>query len=240
MVPLGVNVDHVATIRQARGTRYPDPLEAVFAAVRGGADQITVHLREDRRHIQDDDLKRMKSALDLPLNLEMAASPSIIAIACRCKPQTATLVPERRAELTTEGGLDVASQFSSSRTVVKTLKEAGIAVSMFINPDRAQIEASREVGADAVEFHTGRFCDARNESEAVRELARLSEAVLFCRETTLRICAGHGINYENAERIKAALPDVVEYNIGHAIVARALFVGMEEAVKEMKKLLEGS
>ncbi|MFH0799747.1 MAG: pyridoxine 5'-phosphate synthase [Pseudomonadota bacterium] len=238
MILLGVNVDHVATIRQARGTTYPDAIEAARAAVRGGADQITIHLREDRRHIQDRDLERMLAEIEKPLNLEMAAAEEIVDIACRMRPATATLVPERRHELTTEDGLDVLSGINALRPVVARLLDAGIAVSMFIDPEREQIEASMELGARAVELHTGAFCDASGDERAARELERLKIASRFGAKSGIKLCAGHGINYSNAARIAGALPDVVEYNIGHSIIARSIFVGMEKAVAEMKELLE--
>lgn len=240
MIKLGVNVDHVATIRQARGTTYPDPLEAALLAVCGGADQITIHLREDRRHIQDSDLKKMRESLSVPLNLEMAASEDIIAIACKIGPHTATLVPEKRQELTTEGGLDLASNAAFLSDAVARLSGSGIEVSMFIDPEIQQIEAAARLGAHAVEFHTGRFCgafDGGDETAASQEMERLKGAVKFASGTAMRICAGHGINYANAVDIARALPQVVEYNIGHAIVARAIFVGMENAVREMKDML---
>lgn len=235
---LGVNVDHVATIRQARGTSYPDPFEAALAAIRGGADQITIHLREDRRHIQDADLERMRRELSVPLNLEMAAAEEIVAIVCRVRPRTATLVPERRAELTTEGGLDVAGQEKHLQSVVERLRAAAIRVSLFIDPEEGQVEASQALGADAVEFHTGAFCDTKDEAARMAEIERLQRAARFAASTKLELCAGHGLHYGNIARVAAALPDVAEYNIGHAIVARAIFVGMEEAVREMKRRLE--
>ena len=237
MILLGVNVDHVATLRQARQTAYPDPLEAAKAAIRGGADQITIHLREDRRHIQDADVESMRAVLDRPLNLEMAAADEIVSIACRIRPHTATLVPERREELTTEGGLDVAGSAQELASVVERLKDAGIAVSMFIDPVINQIEASVKIGADAVELHTGAYCDAIDEAQTSLELARLIEAARLASKTKIRVAAGHGLNYLNTARVVQSLPEVTEYNIGHAIVARSVFVGMEEAVREMKEIL---
>jgi len=239
LILLGVNVDHVATIRQARGTPYPDPVEAAKLAIRGGADQITIHLREDRRHIQDGDVLAMRREIPVPLNLEMAASEEIVSIATEVGPKTATLVPERRQELTTEGGLDVAAGLASLAVVVAKLKRAGIVVSLFIDPDDAQVDASRDAGADTVELHTGAFCDAVDDAARIRELERLMKAATYAKRAGLRVCAGHGINYENASEISRALPQVVEYNIGHAIVARAISVGMEEAVREMKALIQG-
>lgn len=237
MALLGVNVDHVATIRQARGTLYPDPIAAAHAAVRGGADQITIHLREDRRHIQDNDLLRMREEIDVPLNLEMAAADEIVEIARRVRPNTATLVPERRSELTTEGGLDVAGDVRHLKDVVGRLSDAGIRVSMFIDPEIHQIDASIDVGTMTVEFHTGRYCDASGDAEAAGELERLKVAVRHSYSKSVRVCAGHGLNYDNTQFIVHALPEVVEYNIGHAIVARAIFVGLEDAVREMKNIL---
>lgn len=239
MILLGVNVDHVATLRQARRTTYPDPLEAAKAAIRGGADQITIHLREDRRHIQDADVERMRAVLDRPLNLEMAAADEIVSIACRISPHTATLVPEHREELTTEGGLDVAGSAQGLASVVKRLKDAGIAVSMFIDPVINQIEASVRIGADAIELHTGAYCDAEDEARASLELARLIEAARLASKAKIRVACGHGLNYLNTARVVQSLPEVTEYNIGHAIVARSVFVGMEEAVREMKEILTG-
>lgn len=240
MVLLGVNVDHVATIRQARKTKYPDPIEAASLAVRGGADRITMHLREDRRHIQDLDVVRMRRELDVPLNLEMAAVGEIVNIACEVRPDTATLVPERRQELTTEGGLDVASLKESIKPIVQKLMDSSISVSLFIDPDEKQVEASTELGVTSVELHTGAFCDARDDKLRIKELKRLMNAAQLAERKGLKVCAGHGINYDNAEDIVRALPEVVEYNIGHAIVARAIFVGMVRAVREMKQLLGGN
>ena len=238
MILLGINVDHVATIRQARGTTYPDPVAAARDAIAGGAGQITIHLREDRRHIQDADVRQMKDAIEVPLNLEMAACDEIVGIACRALPDTATLVPERRQELTTEGGLDVAGNMRSLVPAISQLKGAGITVSLFIDPEARQVEASKEAGADSVELHTGAFCDAADAKAADAELGRLEAAAARADELGFKVCAGHGINYDNAAGIAKALPQVVEYNIGHAIVARALFVGMEQAVREMKMLLK--
>ncbi len=237
MILLGVNVDHVATIRQARGTPYPDPVQSAMDAIEGGADQITIHLREDRRHIQDSDVERMRREITTPLNLEMAAADEIVRIACKIRPDTATLVPERRQELTTEGGLDVVAQMKELMDVVARLKGASITVSLFIDPDRHQVEASRELGAETIELHTGSFCDAEEEGARIREMERLMKAAAYAKEIGLRVCAGHGINYENAAEIAGSLPQVIEYNIGHAIVARAISVGMRRAVSEMKALL---
>ncbi len=235
-VRLGVNIDHVATLRQARRTIYPDPLEAAEIAIKGGADQITIHLREDRRHIQDGDVERLKATIDVPLNLEMAAVGEITAIACRIRPATATLVPERREELTTEGGLAVAGSADLKRCVNR-LKEAGIAVSLFIDPHIPEVDASKEMGVDAVELHTGTYCGARGTQEVERELSRLKEAADHAAARGLKVAAGHGLHYDNVRRVVDSIRCIEEYNIGHAIVARAVFVGLEEAVREMKALL---
>ncbi len=237
MTKLGVNVDHVATLRQARGTSYPDPIEAALLAIDGGADQITIHLREDRRHIQDHDLVRMKSSIDVPLNLEMAAADDIIAAAVKIKPDTATLVPEKRNELTTEGGLDVASARFELRGCVSKLRNSGILVSMFIDPEASQVDASISIGATAVEFHTGSFCDAADEIRASAELERLVIACRYAASKGLKVCAGHGLNTKNTPAVVRAIPEIVEYNIGHSIIARSVFVGMREAVREMKEIL---
>ncbi len=239
LVLLGVNVDHVATIRQARGTSYPDPVEAAICSIRGGADQITIHLREDRRHIQDADLERMRSAIEVPLNLEMAASDEIVDIALKTLPSTATLVPEKREELTTEGGLDVLSNRDSLKDVVSRLMDAGMTVSMFIDPDIKQIDATLELGTSTIELHTGRFCDALDDITASRELERLVMASRYASKENMKVCAGHGLNYKNTSIVVEALPAVVEYNIGHSIIARSIRVGTETAVREMKVILEG-
>lgn len=236
---LGVNVDHVATIRKARGTVYPDPLEAAQLAISGGADQITIHLREDRRHIVDSDLERMKKEIDVPLNLEMAAVDEIVSIACKIKPATATIVPEKRQELTTEGGLDVAGHIKELGRAADALKDAGVKVSFFIDPDEAQIEATLKLGVSVIELHTGRYCDAVNDIEAKHELERLITASKLAAKKGMKVAAGHGLNYDNTEFVVQALPEVSEYNIGHAIVARAIMVGMKNAVSEMKSLLGG-
>lgn len=238
VVLLGINIDHVATLRQARATDYPDPIAAAKAALRGGADQITLHLREDRRHIQDLDVARMRSEIDAPMNLEMAAAADIVKVACEIKPDTATLVPERRQELTTEGGLDVAGLKSELEVVIQTLKQSGIGVSLFIDPDREQVDASLALGIDAIELHTGAYGDAVSDGDRLRELEKLMLAARHAKASGLKVCAGHGINYANASELARALPEVVEYNIGHAVIARALFVGAEEAVRLMKALLE--
>lgn len=239
MLLLGVNIDHVATIRQARGTDYPDPVAAARAALAGGADQITLHLREDRRHIQDLDVVRMRSEIDVRMNLEMAAADDIVKVACEVRPDTATLVPERREELTTEGGLDIVGHTQALEPVIDRLKGAGISVSLFIDPDQAQVDASRVLGVDAIELHTGAFCGAAQDGERIRELERLMLAARHAKAAGFKVCAGHGINYDNASELARALPEIIEYNIGHAIVARAIFAGMEQSVRLMKSLLNG-
>ncbi len=232
---LGVNIDHVATLRQARGTLYPDPLDAARLCREAGAHGLTVHLREDRRHIQDDDVKRLSRAGILPLNLEMSLAPEIVKFALRVKPDEACLVPERRRELTTEGGLDVLGQRARVARSVAALRDAGVLVSLFIAPDARQIRAAREVGAPFVELHTGAFCDARG-AAAKRELQRLVRGAELANELGLRVNAGHGINLSNIDRI-LRIPHLDTLNIGHSIVARAVLVGMKEAVAEMLKAM---
>src|SRR5512138_1005696 len=233
---LGVNVDHVATLRQSRRTLYPDPVAAAALAELAGAEQITIHLREDRRHIQDRDLQILRRTVATRLNLEMAATQDMVKIAWEVKPDTATLVPERREELTTEGGLDVVGGRDALRKVVKTLHDAEIRVSLFIDPDLDQVKAAHRAEAEIVEFHTGRYCDARLVSDRGRELARLVDACKAAAKLGLKVAAGHGLNYQNVMPV-AAVPEIEELNIGHAIVARAVLVGFERAVREMKDLL---
>ena len=233
---LGVNVDHVATLRQARGTTYPSPLEAAMLCEKGGADGITIHLREDRRHIQDADVFAFRKALKVPLNLEMANSPEIVDIALAAKPAEVCLVPERRQELTTEGGLDAAGQFTARQPSIARLKAAGIVVSLFIEPALRQLDAAVALGAPVVELHTGKYCDVAG-AERAAELRRLVEAAQYGFRAGLRINAGHGLNYENLPAFLAAVPHLDTLNIGHSIVARAVLVGVERAVREMKGLL---
>ncbi len=235
MTKLGVNIDHVATVRQLRHTRYPDPLAAALLAERGGADQITVHLREDRRHIQEADLRLLRRSVQTELNLEMAVADEIVSLALEIGPNSVTLVPERRRELTTEGGLDVRAARKKLKELIPTFQRKGIRVSLFVDPDRETIELCRELRADAVEIHTGKYADARL-PEQPAELDRVREAASLARMLDLWVAAGHGLNYENCGPI-AQIPEIRELNIGHAIVARALFVGIEEAVREMKKLI---
>jgi pyridoxine 5-phosphate synthase len=236
MIRLGVNIDHVATLRQQRGTRYPSVVQAALLAEQAGADVITLHLREDRRHIQDADVHILRGLLQTRMNLEMAVTEEMIAIALKVKPHDVCLVPERREELTTEGGLDVISHFEKVRSACQRLGEAGIRVSLFIDPDEAQVEASKEAGAPVVELHTGAFADAEHETVAGLELNRIRHAVAHGVTQGLHVNAGHGLHYHNVQQI-AVLPGVEELNIGHAIVAHALFVGWESAVKEMKALM---
>lgn len=235
-IALGVNVDHVATLRQARGTPYPDPVRAALAAEDAGADGITVHLREDRRHIQERDVRLLREVLATKLNLEMAATEEMLALACALAPQDVCLVPERRAELTTEGGLDVAGDCARYREVVARLATAGVRVSLFIDPEPAQIEAAAAVGAPVVELHTGRYADAVDSDKKINEINRLYHSSEKALEVGLVVHAGHGLHYRNLAGI-LALPGLAELNIGHAIVARAVFVGIGTAVAEMKGLL---
>jgi pyridoxine 5-phosphate synthase len=233
---LGVNVDHVATLRQSRRTPYPDPAAAAVLAEMAGADQITIHLREDRRHIQERDLQVLRKTVSTRLNLEMAATQDMVKIAYEAKPDVATLVPERREELTTEGGLDVVGGREHVRKVVKTLRDAEIEVSLFIDPDLDQVKAAHRAEAEVVELHTGRYCDARLASDRRKELSRIIDACKAAAKLGLKVAAGHGLNYQNVLPV-AAIPEIEELNIGHAIVARAVLVGLERAVREMKELL---
>lgn len=236
MIRLGVNIDHVATIRQARRAAEPDPVAAAILAVLGGADGITVHLREDRRHIQDRDVRLLRPIVTNRLNLEMAAVDAIVDIACEVKPDEATLVPERREELTTEGGLDVVANQAAVGRSVERLRKAGIHVSLFIDPDPRQIEVSKLLGAKAVEIQTALYSEASDEEQRLRELAALTEAARFAKELGLHVHMGHGLNYVNVQPI-CRIAGVEELNIGHSIISRAVLVGMERAVREMKDLL---
>jgi pyridoxine 5-phosphate synthase len=236
MVELGVNIDHVATLRQARRTYEPDPVWAAVEAELGGADGITVHLREDRRHISDRDVQVLRQTVQCKLNLEMSLVSEIVEIAERLVPAQATLVPERRQEVTTEGGLDLMREPERVRNVVKRLKSRGIVVSAFIAPDQAQIEAAAQQGFDAIELHTGEYANAAGEVVA-RQLGRLVRAGKWTRECGMRLHAGHGLNYRNVAAV-AAIDDMSELNIGHAIVSRAIFVGLRQAVSEMKAAMK--
>jgi pyridoxine 5-phosphate synthase len=232
---LGINIDHVATVRQARGTDYPDPVEAALIAERAGADSITLHLREDRRHIQDHDLERLKAAMQTHMNLEMAVTEEMLAIAAGIQPQDCCLVPEKREELTTEGGLDVAGQQDKIADACARLAQNGIRVSLFIDPELAQLDAARVAGAGVVELHTGAYAEADG-SEQEAELQRIVDAAAYGQKLGLVVHAGHGLHYENVKPV-AKIPQILELNIGHAIVARAVFDGFSEAVREMKRLM---
>lgn len=236
MIQFGVNIDHIATLRQARGTRYPSPVQAALLAEYAGADAITLHLREDRRHIQDRDLEILREVLTTRMNLEMAVTDEMLAIASRIRPQDACLVPERRAEITTEGGLDVVGHFDRVKDACSKLADCGIRVSLFINADRTQIDAALAAGAPVIELHTGHYAELEHEKDQLAELAKLKEAAAYGTALGLRVNAGHGLNYHNTRPV-AALQDIRELNIGHAIVAHALFVGWEHAVREMKTLI---
>ncbi|MBU0751062.1 MAG: pyridoxine 5'-phosphate synthase [Gammaproteobacteria bacterium] len=235
MIELGVNIDHVATLRQARGTSYPDPVRAALLAERAGADAITLHLREDRRHIQDRDVELLRQQLVTRMNLECAVTGEMLDIACRIRPQDACLVPEKREELTTEGGLDVAGGFDRVREATQRLAAAGVRVSLFIDPDPVQITAAGEAGAPVIEIHTGRYADLSG-AAADEELERIRAAVELGTRIGLKVNAGHGLHFGNVGPI-AAMPAIAELNIGHALVAEAIFMGWENAVREMKRLM---
>ena len=237
MARLAVNVDHVATVRQARGIEEPDPVLAAGLAELAGADGIICHLREDRRHISDRDLRLLRRTVKTKLNMEMAAVEEMVEIALKTKPDLATLVPEKREELTTEGGLDVKARPDHYRSVTEQLKKAGIRVSFFVDPDKEQIETAHRCGADIVEIHTGHYSEARSESEAIERFGSVVKAVASAADLKLDISAGHGLNYTNIKRFKG-LPKIEEYSIGHSIVARAVLVGFERAVREMVELVK--
>lgn len=238
MAKLSVNVDHVATVRQARLAAEPDPVTAAMLAELAGCHGIIVHLREDRRHIQDRDVEILRQTVKTKLNLEMAAVPEIIRFALRLRPDMVTLVPEKRRELTTEGGLDVAGHIKTLRPTIAALQKKAIMVSLFVDPDPRQINASRECGADCVEIHTGIYSSARTARDANREFERIVSAVETAAQKRLRINAGHGLDYHNISRL-LAIPDIEEYSIGHSIIARAVLVGVERAVREMLELMQG-
>jgi len=233
---LGVNIDHVATIRNARGGRHPDPVRAARLAAQTGADGITAHLREDRRHISDDDIDRLTREIDLPLNLEMAATSEMLAIALRHKPHAACIVPERREEVTTEGGLDVVRGADQLRRYVKELSGASIRVSLFINPDKPQLDMAKRIGAPVVELHTGAYCEAMR-GDRDRELRRLADAAAHAAAIGLECHAGHGLGFETVGPV-AAIPTIVELNIGHFLVGEAIFSGLESAIKRMRALMD--
>jgi pyridoxine 5-phosphate synthase len=236
MIRLGVNVDHVATVRQARRAEVPDPVAAALLAEKAGADGITVHLREDRRHIQERDVERLREQVATKINLEMAVTPAMVAYAEKIRPHDACFVPEKREELTTEGGLDVVAHKIKVRDAVRKLLDRGIHVSLFIDPAQTQIETAKEVGADAIEIHTGAYCNVAMAARQ-RELAAIADAAALARRLGLEVHAGHGLDYENVLPI-AKIPEIVELNIGHSIIARAVIVGISQAVTEMKELLE--
>jgi pyridoxine 5-phosphate synthase len=234
---LGVNIDHVATLRQARRGRYPDPVAAATLAELGGADQITLHVREDRRHVNDRDLEILRKTVNGSLNLEMAAVQPMLELALHHRPDTVTLVPERREELTTEGGLDVGSQRDEIKRVTRALRDAGVEVSLFVDPDPEQVKASHRVDAQAVELHTGRYCEARTPRDRARELARLVEAARAASKLGLRVAGGHGLDYWNVQPV-ARIDEITELNIGYAIVCRAVLTGLAQAVRDMKDLIK--
>lgn len=233
---LGVNIDHIATLRNARGTTYPDPIQAAFVAEQAGADGITIHLREDRRHITDRDLMLISQTVQTRLNLEMAVTEEMIEIACQTQPDFCCLVPEKRQEVTTEGGLDVVANEEKIADAIKRLSLAGIKVSLFIDPDHEQINAADRVGAPFIEIHTGAYADAEDEMAQEKEFVRIRDAVTYAASKGLKVNAGHGLHYHNVQRI-AALPELYELNIGHAIIGRAVFSGLAPAVEEMKRLM---
>ncbi|MGD9722593.1 MAG: pyridoxine 5'-phosphate synthase [Pirellulales bacterium] len=236
MALLGVNIDHVATVRQARRTNEPDPVWAATLAQLGGADGITIHLREDRRHIQDRDLRVLRETVTVKLNLELACNREIVTIACQSRPEQATLVPEKREEVTTEGGLDVVAHRPRVADAIKQLRDAGISVSLFLDPDARQIAAAAELEVEAVELHTGEYALAVGDEKQSTELAKLVDAAQRVRAAGLVLHAGHGLTYRNVKPV-AAIADMSELNIGHSIVARAIMVGFEQAVREMKRLV---
>ena len=236
-IQLGVNIDHIATLRQARGTLYPDPVQAAIESEQAGADGITIHLREDRRHIQERDVMMLSDILQTKMNLEMAVTDEMLAIAEKYKPSDCCLVPERRQELTTEGGLEVAGQMTKMKAACQRLADANISVSLFIDPDFTQIDAAVACGAPVIELHTGAYADAPTHEAAQQELKIIAKAVDYAKQAGLQVNAGHGLNYHNTTAI-AKIPDIVELNIGHAIIARSVFTGLKTAVREMKELMQ--
>ena len=234
---LGVNIDHIATVREARKTYEPDPVKGALIAQDAGADQITFHLREDRRHIQDEDVVRLRCVIKrIPLNMEMAPTQEMKKIAINIKPERVTLVPEKREEITTEGGLDVLGMKGYLKEYIKEIKQKGIDVALFIDPEKNQIEASVEVGADAVELHTGEYANADTEENRSKELERLKKASKYAKEKGLKVFAGHGLTYTNVQPV-ASIPEIEELNIGHSIIANSVFLGLDEAVRKMKRLM---
>ncbi|QIR05424.1 pyridoxine 5'-phosphate synthase [Salinivibrio costicola] len=236
---LGVNIDHIATVRNARGTAYPDPVHAAEMAERAGADGITVHLREDRRHITDRDVRILKETLQTRMNLEMAVTDEMVKIALDTQPEFVCLVPEKREELTTEGGLDVAGQLDKVKAATQTLTQAGIKVSLFIDADREQIDAAQQCGAPYIELHTGHYADASNDNDRQAELKKISAAASYAADLGIKVNAGHGLTYHNVTPI-AAMPEMHELNIGHAIIGRAMFDGLQKAVADMKAIMESA
>jgi len=233
---LGVNIDHVATLRQARGTLYPEPVQAALVAEQAGADSITAHLREDRRHIQDRDIFLLKDMLHTRLNMEMAVTDEMVGLAVKVRPYACCLVPEKREELTTEGGLDVSGNLNRLQWACDNLRAAGIEVSLFIDPDEAQIDAAVTAGAPVVELHTGCYAEAKNPAQQAEELARIRQAAHYAHSAGLQVNAGHGLNFYNVEAI-CAIPEIVELNIGHSIIAQALFSGLAQTVKDLKHMM---
>jgi pyridoxine 5-phosphate synthase len=236
---LGVNIDHIATIRQARGTRYPDILQAALVAEQAGADGITAHLREDRRHIQDRDIYLLKDNIHTRLNFEMAVTDEMVEIACRVKPFACCLVPEKREELTTEGGLNVLANFATVQTACTKLAYAGIEVSLFIDPEEPQIDAAVKAGAPVIELHTGAYADAPNLAAQLQELARIQHAANYAHAAGLQVNAGHGLHFHNVQAI-CAIPEIIELNIGHSIIAQAIFSGLGQTVSDLKAVMEKS
>lgn len=237
MMRLGINIDHIATVRQARRGQWPDPVEAARVCERAGATSIVCHLREDRRHIDDDDVRRLKQAITTRLNLEMSSATDIVQVVLTIRPAQVTLVPERRQELTTEGGLDVARLSKKLGPLIRTFQVSGIGVSLFIDPEVDQLKAARDAGASIVELHTGRYANAPSADARARELAQLAKAARKGRELALAVAAGHGLDYQNVQAV-AQIPEIEELNVGFSIVARALFVGLERAVTEMAHLVQ--
>ena len=235
-IRLGVNIDHVATVRNARGIAHPDPVRAALIAKKAGADGITAHLREDRRHIRDEDILRLRSEINLPLNMEMAATDEMLRIALDIKPNACCIVPEKRQELTTEGGLDVAVNLAGLKSLVKDLRSSGIRVSLFIDPEEKQIEASTKAGANIVELHTGSYCNAKEDGQREEELQRIIKASRLTAKYGLECHAGHGLSYETVAPI-ATISEMVELNIGHFLVGEALFLGLEDAIGKMKRII---
>jgi len=234
---LGVNIDHVATLRQARGTRYPEPIQAALAAEQAGADSITLHLREDRRHIQERDVEMLCDVLQTHMNLEMAATAEMLAIATRMGPADCCLVPEKRSELTTEGGLDAASDISRLKDYCGELAEVGIRVSLFVDPDPRQIDAAKQIGIPVVEIHTGHYAEASRPEAVQSALARIANAVAYGQQSGLQVNAGHGLDYHNIRAV-AEIDGIQEFNIGHSIISRAIFSGLHQAVADMKRLIQ--